>query len=135
MIKLEVEARAVGNDLQADGFEFDPTPIITIAFALWHDCLQKRDPNANPAEMLRGRFKDGKFDQELLDDARHRARKANKIAFHRGESKKRHLSEPELDQISTRAFLHVMDADDEVLKSCGLEASGMTFDGHDDDAE
>lgn len=133
MIKLDVEARTVGQGLQSDGFEFDPTPIITIAFALWQQCLQKRDPTANPAEHLRARFNDGKFDSELLDEARHGARKANRIAFRRGESKKRHLSDPELDQISTKAFLHVMEADDDVLRECGAEAFGMSFDDHDDE--
>jgi len=133
-IKLEVESRTIANGLQSSGFGFDPISIITIALGLWSQCQQKQSPGENPAEMLRARFNDGKFDQELLDDARHNARKANRIAFRRGQSEKRHLSDEELDQVSTAAFMHVMDADDDVLKSCGAEAFGMSFDD-DDDAE
>ena len=127
-IKLEHEARAIGNGLQSSGFGFDPTAIITIALALWQQCQKSRDPAENPAEMLRARFHDGKFDQELLDDARFSARKANRIAFRRRESPKRRLSEAELDQLSTAAFLHVLDADDEVLNACCAEVDEMSFD-------
>ena len=117
----------------SDGFGFDPVSIITIALAVWQQCFQKQNPTGNAAEHLRARFNDGKFDQDLLDEARHGARKANRIAFRRGESPKRHLDDDELDQISTKAFLHVMDADDQVLKECGAEAFGMSLD--DDGAE
>lgn len=133
-IKLENESRAIASGLQSDGFEFDPISIITIAIGLWSQCQQKRDPESNPADVLRARMTDGKFDQDLLDEARHNAKRANRIAFRQGKSKKRHLSDSELDQLSTAAFLHVVDADDDVLKACGLEASAMTFD-EDGDAE
>lgn len=132
MISLNVESRTVARGLMSDGFGFDPTPIITIAFAVWQQCFQKQNPTGNAAEHLRSRFKDGKFDQELLDEARHGARKANRIAFRRGEAPKRHLDDDELDLISTKAFLHVMDADDEVLNECGAEAFGMSLGDYDD---
>lgn len=130
-IKLRVEAGAIGRNLQAKGFGFDPISIITIVLGLWQQCQQKADPNANPAEVLRGRMTDGKFNQDLLDEARHNAKRANRIAFRRGESPKRHLSDEELDQISTAAFAHVIEADDEVVSTCAKEASEMTFDDED----
>jgi hypothetical protein len=130
-ISLSVEARAIGSGLQSRGFGFDPTAIITIALTLWQVCLRQRDPEANPAELLRARFNGGKFDEGILQDARPNARRANRIAFRRGESPKRRLSDDELDQLTTAAFLHVLDADDEVLTACASEAedSSADFDG------
>lgn len=128
-IRLKVEAGAIASSVRESGFSFDPTMIITIALALWNNCHQKQNPGVNPAEMLRGRMDENKnFDQDLLDQARHNAKRANHIAFIRGWSEQRHLTDAELDMISTGAFRHIADADDEVLQACGREASEMVFD-------
>lgn len=130
MVKLNVEARAMAKGLQEQGFGFDPTPILTIALALFSQCSAKENPNESPADVARNSYDEqtDSFDPHAIGRARLGMRKAVNISIRRGETPKRHFSIPELDAMTIKVFRSTMEADEDIVRSCMAEGLASNVD-------
>jgi hypothetical protein len=126
--KLETESRVISSGLSAS-LGFDPISIVTALLPILLNCFNSQE-TGNAAEFLKDRYDEptGKFDQHLLERARPAARRAARKAFRAGQSDKKHLSTEQLDEITSQAFKHAMEADDDILQACATEASSINTD-------
>lgn len=130
MEKLRIEARAIGKSLQADGFSFDPTSIITLAVAMFSQCSAKENPGESAADVARNAYDEetDTFDPHAIGRARLGMRKAVRISIRRGETPKRNFSIQELDAMTVKTFRATMEADEDIVRSCTAEGLAVNVD-------
>lgn len=117
---IKTEAQLIANRVDSNvGVALDVIfEIATLLVPMLMKCSQWNQASAPTLKerLLKNKTSDG-YSPDLLEEARHQTRRAARKSGHR------HLSDDQLDAITTASFDHAIEADHDTLMACASESA------------